>query len=115
MDSAHCFRLFRDFADRQPVQEEFAAGRRNTLIMAVGDDRVYLRDTLETYLHTASDCLGAAFCFRGAAMPRSLDWRDAKMARGRRLKLAFALHFVSTLQASAVRQDFSQSVLVAHT
>jgi len=47
--------------------------------MAVDDNRFYLRDARETYLYTASYCLGAALCFRGAAMPRSLDWRDAKM------------------------------------
>jgi hypothetical protein len=84
--------------------------------MVVDDDRVYPRDARETYLYTASYCLGAALCFRGAAMPRSLDWRDTKMARGRRLKLPFAPHIVSTLQSSAeIRQNFSQSVLVAHT
>ena len=51
MDSAHCFRLFRDHAALQAVQEELAAGRGNTLIMAVDDDRVYPRDALETYLY----------------------------------------------------------------
>ena len=51
MDSAHCFRLFRDHAALQAVQEEFAAGRGNTLVMPVDDDRVYPRDALETYLY----------------------------------------------------------------
>ena len=39
MDSAYCFRLFRDHAALQAVQEELAAGRRNTLVMAVDDRR----------------------------------------------------------------------------
>src|SRR5437667_8140086 len=33
------------------VREELAAGRRDTLIMVVDDDRVYPRDALGTYLH----------------------------------------------------------------
>src|SRR6266487_3618823 len=61
------------------VQEELAAGRENTLIMVVDDDRVYPRDALETYLYYSEQLPEAALCFRGAAMPRSLDWRDAKM------------------------------------
>ena len=68
------------------VREELAAGRRNTLIMVVDDDRVYPRDALETYLHYSERLPGAAVCFRGAAMPRSLDWRDAKMIRASELR-----------------------------
>ena len=33
------------------IQEELAAGRGDTLIMVVDDDRTYPRDALETYLH----------------------------------------------------------------
>ena len=33
------------------VREELAAGRGDTLIMVVDDDRIYPRDALETYLH----------------------------------------------------------------
>lgn len=47
--------------------------------MAVDDDRVYSRDALETYLDYSELLPEAALCFRGAAMPRSLDWRDAKV------------------------------------
>ncbi len=61
------------------VQEELAAGRGNTSIMVVDDDRVYPRDALETYLYYSEQLPDAALCFRGAAMPASLDWRDAKM------------------------------------
>src|SRR6266550_6405874 len=61
------------------IQDELAAGRQNTLIMVVDDDRVYPRDALETYLHYSEQLPDAALCFRGAAMPRNLDWRNAKM------------------------------------
>lgn len=68
------------------VQEELAAGRGTTLIMVVDDDRIYPRDALETYLHYNEQLPEAALCFRGAAMPRSLDWRDARMIRARELR-----------------------------
>src|SRR5207249_4478864 len=68
------------------VREELAAGRRDTLIMVVDDDRVYPRDALETYLHYNKQLPDAALCFRGAAMPRNLDWRHAKMIRASELR-----------------------------
>ena len=64
------------------VQEELAAGRADTLIMVVDDDRVYPRDALETYLYYSRQLPEAALCFRGAAMPQTMDWRDAKMIHG---------------------------------
>jgi hypothetical protein len=68
------------------VREELTAGRGNTLIVVVDDDRIYPRDALETYLHYSEQLPEAALCFRGAAMPRSLDWRDAKMIRASELR-----------------------------
>ncbi len=68
------------------VREELAAGRGDTLIMVVDDDRVYPRDALETYLHYNEQLPEAALCFRGAPMPRTLDWRDAKMIRASELR-----------------------------
>jgi hypothetical protein len=68
------------------VREELGAGRRNTLIMVVDDDRVYPRDALETYLHYNEQLPEAALCFRGAPMPRNLDWRHAKMIRASELR-----------------------------
>jgi len=56
------------------------------LIMVVDDDRVYPRDALETYLHYNEQLPEAALCFRGAAMPRNLDWRHAKMIRASELR-----------------------------
>jgi hypothetical protein len=46
--------------------------------MLVDDNRVYPRDALETYLDYSELLPWEALCFRGAAMPRSLDWRDDK-------------------------------------
>jgi hypothetical protein len=68
------------------VQEELAAGRGSSLIMVVDDDRIYPRDALETYLHYNKQLPDAALCFRGAPMPRSLDWRNAKMIRASELR-----------------------------
>ena len=61
------------------IQDELAAGRENTLIMVVDDDRLYPRDALETYLYYSKQLPNAALCFRGAAMPSTLDWDDARM------------------------------------
>jgi hypothetical protein len=68
------------------IQEELAARRENTLILVVDDDRVYPRDALETYLYYSGQLPEAALCFRGAAMPLSLDWRDAKMIYANELR-----------------------------
>src|SRR6266403_2034366 len=68
------------------VREELAAGRGNALIMVVDDDRVYPRDALETYLHYSAELPDAALCFRGAPMPRSMDWRDAEMTYANELR-----------------------------
>jgi glycosyl transferase family 2 len=68
------------------VREELAAGRGDTLIMVVDDDRVYPPDALATYLHYSARLTGAALCFRGAPMPRTFDWRDATMIKGNELR-----------------------------
>src|SRR5881392_192145 len=68
------------------IQDQLAAGRENTLIMVVDDDRVYPLDALETYLHYSQQLPEAALCFRGAAMPSTLDWDDATMIRASELR-----------------------------
>ena len=68
------------------IQDELAAGRENTLIMVVDDDRLYPRDALETYLYFSEQLPNAALCFRGAAMPSTLDWDDAKMIYAKDLR-----------------------------
>ena len=67
------------------VREELAAGRGDTVIMVVDDDRIYPRDALATYLHYSAQLTGA-LCFRGAKMPRTFDWRDAIMTKGNELR-----------------------------
>jgi len=68
------------------VQEELAAGRGDTLIMVVDDDRVYPRDALETYLHYHRRAADAALCFRGALMPSDLIWLRATTIRADRIR-----------------------------
>ncbi len=68
------------------VRDELAAERGNTAIVVIDDDRIYPLDTIETYLHYERELPDAALCFRGAAMPRSFNWRDAKMIHGNRLR-----------------------------
>ena len=68
------------------IQDELAAGRENTLIMVIDDDRLYPRDALETYLYYSEQLPDAALCFRGAAMPSTLDWDDAKMIHAKDLR-----------------------------
>jgi hypothetical protein len=68
------------------IQDELAAGRENTLIMVVDDDRLYPRDALESYLYYSEQLPNAALCFRGAVMPSTLDWDDAKMTYAKDLR-----------------------------
>jgi Glycosyl transferase family 2 len=64
------------------VQEELAAGRKDTLIMVVDDDRIYPRDSIELYLHYHTQLPDAALCFRGGPIPPSLSWRHPKIDFG---------------------------------
>jgi hypothetical protein len=68
------------------IQDELAAGRENTLIIVIDDDRLYPRDALETYLYYSEQLPDAALCFRGAAMPSTLDWDNAKMIHAKDLR-----------------------------
>jgi hypothetical protein len=68
------------------VQSELAAGRGDTSILVVDDDRIYPADALETYLHYERQLPEAALCFRGAPMPSDLKWRKPKITRGDRLR-----------------------------
>jgi len=64
------------------VQDQLAAGRSDSLIMVVDDDRVYPRNSIELYLHYHTKLPDAALCFRGGPIPRSLNWRHGKMVFG---------------------------------
>jgi hypothetical protein len=88
------------------IQEELAAGRENTLMMIVDDDRVYPRDALETYLYYHEQLPEAALCFRGAAMPRSFDWRDARMVHGCDLREPQAVAVVTGCGSYLIQPGF---------
>src|SRR5437667_12175032 len=88
------------------VREELAAGRQNTLIMVVDDDRVYPRNALETYLHYSEQLPDAALCFRGAAMPSTLDWDDAKMIRASDLREPRAVAVITGCGSYLVQPKF---------
>ena len=88
------------------VQEELAAGRASTLIMVVDDDRIYPRDALETYLYYSKRLSEAALCFRGAAMPRSLDWRDAKMIKASELRQPEAVAVITGCGSYLIQSRF---------
>src|SRR5439155_23637107 len=88
------------------VREELAAARGDTLIMVVDDDRVYPRDALETYLHYNKQLPDGALCFRGAAMPRTLDWRYARMLRARELRQPQPVAVVTGCGSYLIQQLF---------
>jgi hypothetical protein len=93
------------------VQEELAAGRGGTLIMVVDDDRVYPRDALETYLYYGEQLPEAALCFRGAAMPSSLDWRDAKMIYANELREPRRTAVITGCGSYLIRPGFFDELL----
>ena len=88
------------------IQDELAAGRENTLIMVVDDDRLYPRDALETYLHFNNQFPDAALCFRGAAMPSTLDWDDAKMIYAKDLREPRSVAVITGCGSYLVRPRF---------
>ena len=68
------------------VQQELAAGRGDTRIMVLDDDRIYPRDALETFLHYSRQLPNAVLCFRGAPMPRGLKWRKPRLRLADRIR-----------------------------
>jgi len=93
------------------VREELSVGRRDTLIMVLDDDRIYPRDVLETYLHYNQQLPGAALCFRGAAMPRTLDWRDAKMIKASELRQPEAVAVITGCGSYLIQPRFFDETL----
>jgi len=88
------------------IQDELAAGRENSLIMVVDDDRLYPRDALETYLYYSEQLPNSALCFRGAAMPSTLDWDDAKMIYARDLREPRSVAVITGCGSYLVRPRF---------
>src|SRR5262245_12481017 len=88
------------------IQDELAAGRENSLIMVVDDDRIYPRDALETYLYYSGQLPNAALCFRGAAMPSTLDWDDAQMIHARDVREPRLVAVITGCGSYVVRPRF---------
>jgi hypothetical protein len=88
------------------IQDELAEGRENSLIMIVDDDRLYPRDALETYLYYSEQLPNAALCFRGAAMPSTLDWDDAKMIYAKDLREPRPVAVITGCGSYLVRAGF---------
>jgi hypothetical protein len=93
------------------VQEELAAGRTNTLIMVVDDDRIYPRDALETYLHYHEQFPNAALCFRGGPMPRNFYWFLPKLFLGSRLREAKRVAVITGCGSYLIQPRFFDSAL----
>jgi hypothetical protein len=93
------------------VQEELAAGRMNTLIMVVDDDRIYPRDALETYLHYHEQFPNAALCFRGGPMPRNFYWFLPKLFLGSRLREAKRVAVITGCGSYLIQPRFFDSAL----
>jgi len=93
------------------VQEELAAGRADTLIMVVDDDRIYPRDALETYLHYHEQFPNAALCFRGGPMPRNFYWFLPKLFLGSRLREAKRVAVITGCGSYLIQPRFFDSAL----
>jgi len=93
------------------VQEELAAGRADTLIMVVDDDRIYPRDALETYLHYHEQFPNAALCFRGGPMPRNFYWFLPKLFLGSRLREPKRVAVITGCGSYLIQPRFFDSAL----
>ena len=97
------------------IQEELAAGRGNTLIMAVDDDRIYPRDALETYLHYHAQLPDAALCFRGALIPHSLVWFLPKFIRANQIREPKPVAVITGTASYLLQPRFFDSALWDYT
>ena len=93
------------------VQEELAAGRADTLIMVVDDDRIYPRDALESYLHYHEQFPNAALCFRGGPMPRNFYWFLPKLFLGSRLREPKRVAVITGCGSYLIQPRFFDSAL----
>ena len=67
---------------------------------------------LETYLHYNQQLPGAALCFRGAAMPRTLDWRDARMIKASELREPEAVAVITGCGSYLIQPRFFDESLM---
>lgn len=97
------------------IQEELAAGRGDTLIMVVDDDRTYPPDALETYLYFHRAIPDAVLCFRGALMPHSLVWFFPKMIRGNQIRTPEPVAVITGTASYLIQPRFFDSTLWDYT
>jgi len=97
------------------VREELVAGRGDTLIMVVDDDRIYPRNALETFLHYHAQLPDAALCFRGALMPHSLVWFWPKMIRANQIRELKPVAVITGTASYLVQPRFFDSALWDYT
>lgn len=93
------------------IQEELAAGRSDTLIMVVDDDRIYPRDALETYLYYHTRLPEAALCFRGALMPDNFVWFLPKLFRANQIREPKRVAVITGTASYLVQPRFFDSAL----
>ncbi|HST30514.1 MAG TPA: glycosyltransferase [Chthoniobacterales bacterium] len=93
------------------IQEELAAGRGETLIMVVDDDRVYPRDALEIFLHYHQQTPDAALCFRGALIPRNLVWFMPKVFRASQIREVKRVAVITGTASYLIQPRFFDSAL----
>lgn len=93
------------------IQEELAAGRGQTLIMVVDDDRIYPRDALEIFLHYHRQLPDAALCFRGALIPRNLVWFMPKIFRASQIREVKRVAVITGTASYLIQPRFFDSAL----
>jgi len=97
------------------IQEELVAGRGETLVMVIDDDRIYPRDAVETYLHYHAQVRDAALCFRGALIPHSLVWFWPKMIRANQIREPRPVAVMTGTASYLVQPQFFDSALWNYT
>jgi hypothetical protein len=93
------------------IQDELAAGRSDTLIMVVDDDRTYPRDALETFLYYHTQLPEAALCFRGAVMPENFVWFLPKLFRANQIREPKRVAVITGTASYLVQPRFFDSAL----
>ena len=93
------------------IQEELAAGRGETLIMVVDDDRIYPPDALEIFLHYHALLPDAALCFRGGLIPRNLVWFMPKLFRASQIREVKRVAVITGTASYLIQPRFFDSAL----
>jgi Glycosyl transferase family 2 len=93
------------------IQEKLAAGRGETLIMVVDDDRIYPRDALEIFLHYHKQMPNTALCFRGALIPRNLVWFLPKIFRASQIREVKRVAVITGTASYLIQPRFFDSAL----